>query len=92
MDFALRASEARHSASSAERPFHPAQVGTINDVFTPTEAELRAARELTAALDDALLGDVGAVALPDGRFVDRAVAEQARETVALAERLEGTRP
>ena len=61
---------------------HPAQVGTINDVFTPTEGELRAARELTAALDDALLGDVGAVALPDGRFVDRAVAEQARETVA----------
>ena len=70
---------------------HPAQVGTINDVFTPTEGELRAARELTAALDDALLGHVGAVALPDGRFVDRAVAEQARETLALAERLEGTR-
>jgi citrate lyase subunit beta/citryl-CoA lyase len=70
---------------------HPAQVGTINDVFTPTEGELQAARELTAALDDALLGDVGAVALPDGRFVDRAVAERARQTVALAERLEGTR-
>jgi citrate lyase subunit beta/citryl-CoA lyase len=71
---------------------HPAQLGTINDVFTPTERELRAARELIATLDDALLGDVGAVALSDGRFVDRAVAEQARETVALAERLEGTRP
>jgi citrate lyase subunit beta/citryl-CoA lyase len=70
---------------------HPAQVGTINEVFTPTEEELRAARELTAALDDALVGEVGAVALPDGRFIDRAVAEQARQTVALAERLEGAR-
>jgi citrate lyase subunit beta / citryl-CoA lyase len=70
---------------------HPSQVGTINDVFTPTEREVEAARELTRALDDALLDDIGAVALPDGRFVDRAVAEQARETVALAERLEGTR-
>ena len=67
---------------------HPAQVGTINDAFTPTDREVRAARELAAALDDALLSDVGAVALPDGRFVDRAVAEQARATVALAERLE----
>ena len=71
---------------------HPAQVGTINDVFTPTEREIEAARELTTALDTALVDDVGALALPDGRFIDRAVAEQARETVALAERLEGRKP
>jgi citrate lyase subunit beta/citryl-CoA lyase len=68
---------------------HPDQVGPINEVFTPTDAEVRAAREVAAALDAALADDVGAVALPDGRFVDLTVAEQARETLALVERLEG---
>ena len=66
---------------------HPAQVGVINDVFTPSAQEVAAARE---AVDAA--ASSGADAMPDGRFVDRAVVEQARLVLALAERLsEATR-
>ena len=56
---------------------HPAQVPVINEAFTPSEAELAEARELAAALEAA--GDEGSAVLPDGRFVDRAVVEAARE-------------
>jgi citrate lyase subunit beta / citryl-CoA lyase len=65
---------------------HPAQVPVVNEVFTPGEEEVRKARELVAALDAAEAGGTGAIALPDGRFVDRAVAEAARRTLALTRR------
>jgi citrate lyase subunit beta/citryl-CoA lyase len=61
---------------------HPAQVGVINDVFTPSAQEVAAARETVDVAESS-----GAVALPDGRFVDRAIVEQARQVLALAERL-----
>jgi citrate lyase subunit beta/citryl-CoA lyase len=63
---------------------HPAQVPVVNEVFTPSEEEVRWARELVAALDEAEAGGTGALALADGRFVDRAVVEAARRTLALA--------
>jgi citrate lyase subunit beta/citryl-CoA lyase len=68
---------------------HPGQLGVINEVFTPSAEELAAAREIVNALGKAGADGSGAVALPDGRFVDRAVAEQAQGVVALAERLAG---
>jgi citrate lyase subunit beta / citryl-CoA lyase len=70
---------------------HPRQLATINDVFTPTDEEVAAAREAVAGLDEALAGDSGARALPDGRFVDRAVVEHAREVLALAAHFGGAR-
>jgi citrate lyase subunit beta/citryl-CoA lyase len=68
---------------------HPEQLGVINEVFTPSAEEVAAAREIVNALGEASADGSGAVALPDGRFVDRAVAEQAQGVVALAERLAG---
>jgi citrate lyase subunit beta/citryl-CoA lyase len=66
---------------------HPEQLGVINEVFTPSAEEVAAAQEIVLALGEAAADGPGAVALPDGRFVDRAVAEQARSVVALAEHL-----
>ncbi|MEV0095615.1 CoA ester lyase [Streptomyces sp. NPDC050738] len=62
---------------------HPRQLPVIERAFTPTEAETEAARELVKAA----AADAGALALPDGRFVDEAVVEGARRTLALAARL-----
>jgi citrate lyase subunit beta/citryl-CoA lyase len=62
---------------------HPAQLETINAAFTPTEEEAVRAREIVDALAGAEETGAGAVALPDGRFVDLAVVEQARATLAL---------
>jgi citrate lyase subunit beta/citryl-CoA lyase len=59
---------------------HPSQVSVVNDVFTPTEVEVSEAEDLL----DRLGNEGGAFVLQDGRFVDRAVVESARLTLALA--------
>jgi citrate lyase subunit beta / citryl-CoA lyase len=55
---------------------HPAQLPVIADAYRPTDAEIEAAREVVAA------AGAGAVALPDGRFVDEAVVRQARDVLS----------
>ncbi|MFE2089653.1 HpcH/HpaI aldolase/citrate lyase family protein [Streptomyces sp. NPDC059460] len=62
---------------------HPRQLPVIERAFRPTAEEIEAAQEILAAA----LTDAGALALPDGRFVDAAVVASARRTLALAERV-----
>lgn len=71
---------------------HPAQVQIINEVFTPTGEEVAGARELLDALEAAAGNRTGALALPDGRFVDEAVVRSARSTLALVRRSERRKP
>ncbi|GAA3428287.1 CoA ester lyase [Streptosporangium nondiastaticum] len=54
---------------------HPAQLPVIRDAYRPGEEEVAAAREIVAA------AGAGAVALPDGRFVDEAIVRQARRVL-----------
>jgi citrate lyase subunit beta/citryl-CoA lyase len=63
---------------------HPAQIPAINEVFTPTEEEVAEAERLLARLDESAGKGTGAFVLEDGRFVDKAVVESARLTLALA--------
>ncbi len=67
---------------------HPAQLAIINEVFTPTEETVAEARDLLARLERSAGEGTGAFVLEDGRFVDKAVVETARSTLALAGRLE----
>ncbi len=60
---------------------HPSQVPIINAAYTPSAAEVADARAL---LDAAERRAGESFVLPDGRFVDRAVAEQARRTIEIA--------
>ena len=60
---------------------HPVQVAIINEVFTPSEADLAHARAIIAAFDEA--GDVGVVAL-DGVMLDIPHLKQARALLARA--------
>lgn len=55
---------------------HPAQVGPVNRVFTPSEAELEWARRVLEAYREALRDGLGAVAL-DGKLVDMPIVRQA---------------
>ena len=58
---------------------HPAQIAVVNEVFTPSAAEVEEAQQLLAALDAAGSG----VALDArGRMIDEAVARQARLVLA----------
>lgn len=60
---------------------HPAQLPSIRDAFTPTPAEMEAAREVLSAAAHALGNGRGAIVMPDGRFVDEAVIRQARRVL-----------
>jgi citrate lyase subunit beta/citryl-CoA lyase len=60
---------------------HPAQVPVIREAFRPTDEELRRARQVLAGATEGLARGSGAVALPDGRFVDEAVVRWARRVV-----------
>lgn len=76
--------EARAAARdgfTGKMAIHPAQVAVINEVFTPSEADLAHARAVVAAFEDA--GDVGVVAL-DGVMLDMPHLKQARALLARA--------
>lgn len=77
--------EARAAARdgfTAKMAIHPAQVAIINEVFTPSEADLAHARAVVEAFEKA--GDVGVVAL-DGVMLDIPHLKQARALLARAE-------
>lgn len=65
----------------ARTAIHPGQVAVINEVFTPTAEETRAARELISSFEAA-----GGGPLTDarGRMVDRALVRGAYETLGRA--------
>lgn len=68
---------------------HPDQIPIINAVFTPTRAEVLEAENIIERLRESSEAGAGAFLLEDGRFVDPAVVESARSTLALSPRKEG---
>ncbi|WP_344475175.1 CoA ester lyase [Nonomuraea monospora] len=71
---------------------HPRQIPAIRRAFRPGEEEVARAAEIVAAAERAEQAGVGAVALPDGRFVDAPIVVRARRTVDLAHRLTDPTP
>ncbi|WP_407553637.1 aldolase/citrate lyase family protein [Streptomyces sp. Pv4-95] len=61
---------------------HPRQLPVIESAHLPGPEEIEAAEEIVRAAAT----DAGALALPDGRFVDAAVVAGARQVLALAGR------
>jgi citrate lyase subunit beta / citryl-CoA lyase len=80
--------EAKRNGFTARSVIHPTQLSVINEVFTPTDDEIRQARDLVDRLRAAEQMGTGAFALEDGRFVDRAVVETARHTLERAQALQ----
>ena len=70
----LRASDFGFSAKAA---IHPAQISTINTLFTPTAAEIRHARAVLAE-------NTKGVGTVNGMMIDEAVARQARRVLTRA--------
>ncbi|TMR07801.1 HpcH/HpaI aldolase/citrate lyase family protein, partial [Nonomuraea zeae] len=61
---------------------HPRQIPVIRRAFRPTEEETARAAEIVEAAERAERSGSGAVALPDGRFVDAPIVTRARRTLA----------
>ncbi|MFG1703176.1 HpcH/HpaI aldolase/citrate lyase family protein [Nonomuraea sp. M3C6] len=66
---------------------HPRQIPVIRQAFRPADEEAARAAEIVEAAERAERSGAGAVALPDGRFVDAPIVARARRTVALARQL-----
>ncbi|MGN9840262.1 HpcH/HpaI aldolase/citrate lyase family protein [Nonomuraea sp. H19] len=71
---------------------HPRQIPAIRRAFRPTEEEAARAAEIIEAAELAERSGIGAIALPDGRFVDAPIVASARRTMALARQLADGRP
>lgn len=78
--------EALHRLGFAGRSaLHPAQVPVINEVFTPTAAELAAATALIERFDAAVAAGDGVITDSGGSMIDEAVVRSARAVLARAE-------
>jgi citrate lyase beta subunit len=78
---ALRASteRGRDLGFGGKACIHPAQIPVVNAAYTPTDAELRDAEAVVAALRDV---ERGGVAVLGGRMIDAPVAARALRTLA----------
>lgn len=66
---------------------HPRQLPVIREAFTPAPDEVTRALEVVTASERAERLGSGAIALPDGRFIDLPIVNAARRTLALARHL-----
>ena len=62
---------------------HPAQIDTVNGVFSPTDGEVEWAKKVVGAYEEANAAGSGAVSV-DGQMVDAASIRMARNTLDLA--------
>ena len=60
---------------------HPAQIETVNEVFSPTEKEIEWAKKVVKAYEEASAAGRGAITV-DGQMVDAASIKMARNTLA----------
>jgi citrate lyase subunit beta / citryl-CoA lyase len=66
---------------------HPRQVGIVNAVYTPSDAEVGWAETVIRAAAEADERGTGALQLPSGEFVDVAIVRRAEHVLALAHSL-----
>jgi citrate lyase subunit beta/citryl-CoA lyase len=71
--------DARRDGFTGKMAIHPDQVGPINAIFTPTQAEVAHARAVIAAFDGA-----AGVASLDGQMLDRPHLVLAEKVIARA--------
>ncbi|MFN3614084.1 MAG: HpcH/HpaI aldolase/citrate lyase family protein [Rubrimonas sp.] len=81
---ALKAAARRAAALGCEGKWaiHPSQIETVNDVFSPPEAEVTRARRILEALREAEAQGKGAASL-DGKMIDAASEKMANNVLAI---------
>ncbi len=77
------AQASKHDGFKGKFAIHPAQIDTINAVFSPSEDEIRHAERIVAAFEDAERNGRGSTSL-DGIVIDVPVVKRARALLALA--------
>ncbi|MGH2468791.1 MAG: HpcH/HpaI aldolase/citrate lyase family protein, partial [Chloroflexota bacterium] len=82
---------ARRLGFTGKAVIHPAQIAPVNRTFSPTDEELRFAREVIAAVKLAEAQGHGTAAL-QGQLVDAPVVERARRVLLRAEQAHAMLP
>ncbi|WP_308282593.1 HpcH/HpaI aldolase/citrate lyase family protein [Pseudonocardia nigra] len=77
--------QGRASGFVGRSVIHPRQIGVVHEVFTPSPAEVQAAREVVRTAQEARARGEVAVLDAAGRFIDPAVVERARVVLDLAD-------
>ncbi len=72
--------QARRLGMTGKSTFHPGQINIINEVFTPTQAELDYASRVVQAFEEAEARGDGAVAF-GGQLLDLPIVERARRAL-----------
>lgn len=76
---------ARRLGFNGKTLIHPDHIAVVNEVFSPTAAEVEEAGRVVRAFDEALARGHGAVAL-DGRMLDAPVVDRARRVLRAQQR------
>jgi citrate lyase subunit beta/citryl-CoA lyase len=76
---------ARRLGFAGKTLIHPDQIAVVNEIFSPTAAEVEEARRVVHAFEEAVARGEGAVAL-DGRMLDAPVVDRARRVLRAVER------
>jgi len=74
--------QARRLGFSGKSTFHPGQIDIINEVFSPSAAEVEHARRVVDAFAEAQAAGQGAVAF-GGQLIDLPIVERARRVLRL---------
>jgi citrate lyase subunit beta/citryl-CoA lyase len=74
----------RRLGFSGRQCIHPDQLAIVNEVFSPTSAEVEYARRVVTAFEDGVAKGLGAVAL-DGEMLDAPIVERARRILKSAD-------
>ena len=82
---AREAAQARRLGFTSKAVIHPSQIEPVNAVFSPTPEEIAYAREVIAALEEAIAQGTGVLNY-HGAFLEEPVIARARRTLELAER------
>lgn len=75
--------EAKALGFQGKAVIHPRQIDPVNAAFTPSDAEVAAARRIVDGFEDAERNGIGAVQI-DGKLVDYAMLKTARRTLSTA--------
>ncbi|MCP4435605.1 MAG: CoA ester lyase [Actinomycetia bacterium] len=76
----------RRAGFVARSAIHPAQLEVINEVFTPSDAEVQRASRLVELFEESVARGDGACVDDEGRMVDEAVVRSARRVLARGRR------
>jgi citrate lyase subunit beta/citryl-CoA lyase len=83
--------QARDLGFDGKTLIHPRQIEPCNEAFSPSPAEVAAARKMIATFDLPENRDKGVIQI-DGRMVERLHADMARQTVAIADAIAKREP